>query len=207
MSGFYRRRGKRALDVVGAGAALVVLSPVLAATALAVRVGLGAPVVFAQQRTGLHGRQFRLLKFRSMRHAVDEAGLPLPDEARLTPLGRRLRGLSLDELPELVNVLKGDMSLVGPRPLLVQYLDRYSAVQARRHEVRPGITGWTQVNGRNALGWEEKFALDVWYVDHLSLAVDLRIMWRTLATVVRGQGVASAGHATMPEFMGPSQAS
>lgn len=202
VSTFYRRRGKRVLDVFGAGSALVVLSPVLAVTALAVRRRLGSPVLFVQERGGLGGSTFRLLKFRTMRDAVDRNGRPLPDEERLTPFGERLRRTSLDELPELVNVLRGEMSLVGPRPLLADYLERYSPRQARRHEVRPGLTGWTQVNGRNGLTWPEKFDLDVWYVDHVSLGLDLRILWRTVAAVVRPDGIASEGHATMPVFLG-----
>jgi lipopolysaccharide/colanic/teichoic acid biosynthesis glycosyltransferase len=157
---------------------------------------MGAPVTFRQTRTGLHGRLFTLVKLRTMRH---EGG---DDERRLTPLGRWLRATSLDELPQLWNVLRGDMSLVGPRPLLPHYLERYSAAQARRHEVPPGITGLTQVSGRNGLSWEEKFALDVWYVDHWTLGLDLRILWRTLLTVLRRDGVAADGHATMPEFLG-----
>lgn len=206
MSTFYRRRGKRVLDVVGAGSALVVLSPVLAVTAIAVRRRLGRPVLFVQDRGGLDGSTFRLLKFRTMRDAVDQDGRALPDEERLTPFGERLRRTSLDELPELVNVLRGEMSLVGPRPLLADYLDRYSPRQARRHEVRPGLTGWTQVNGRNGLTWSEKFDLDVWYVDHVSLGLDLRILWRTVAAVLRPDGIASEGHATMPVFLGDRSA-
>jgi lipopolysaccharide/colanic/teichoic acid biosynthesis glycosyltransferase len=202
VSTFYRRRGKRALDVVGAGSALVVLSPVLAVTALAVRRRLGSPVLFVQPRGGLDGSTFRLLKFRTMLDAVGRDGEPLPDDERMTPFGQRLRRSSLDELPELVNVLRGEMSLVGPRPLLAEYLERYSPQQARRHEVRPGITGWTQVNGRNGLTWSEKFELDVWYVDHVSLGLDLRILWRTVAAVLRREGVASDGHVTMPVFLG-----
>jgi lipopolysaccharide/colanic/teichoic acid biosynthesis glycosyltransferase len=202
VSTFYRRRGKRVLDVVGAGSALMVLSPVLAVTALAVRRRLGSPVLFVQERGGRGGSTFRLLKFRTMLDAVDRDGRPLPDEERLTPFGERLRRTSLDELPELVNVLRGEMSLVGPRPLLADYLGRYSPQQARRHEVRPGLTGWTQVNGRNGLTWPEKFDLDVWYVDHVSLGLDLRILWRTVAAVLRPEGVASEGHATMPVFLG-----
>ena len=170
--------------------------PLMALTALVVRVGMGAPVLFRQMRPGLGGRPFVLLKFRTMR---DGAGT---DAERLTPLGRWLRRTSLDELPELFNVLCGDMSLVGPRPLLMAYLPRYTPGQARRHEVRPGITGWAQVRGRNILLWEEKFRLDVWYVEHHSLGLDLRIIAATAWQVVRGRGVSAAGHATMPEFRG-----
>ena len=159
-------------------------------------------MLFRQDRPGLHGRPFEVLKFRTMLDAAGPDGRPLPDAERLTGLGRFLRRTSLDELPQLWNVLRGDISLVGPRPLLMQYLPRYSPEQARRHEVCPGITGWAQVNGRNALTWEEKFELDVWYVDHWSLALDLRILAMTAWRVLRGAGVAQAGHATMPEFMG-----
>jgi sugar transferase EpsL len=199
---FYRRHGKRWLDLVACLAAAVPLAPALLALALLVRLRLGRPVLFRQERPGRHGRPFTLLKLRTMRELRDAAGEPLPDERRLGPLGRFLRRSSLDELPELWNVLRGDMSLVGPRPLLMEYLPRYTPEQARRHEVRPGITGWAQVNGRNALTWEEKFAHDVWYADHLSLAVDLRILGRTLLAVVRREGIQAEGHATMPKFQG-----
>jgi lipopolysaccharide/colanic/teichoic acid biosynthesis glycosyltransferase len=175
---------------------------VLAAVAVAIRVRMGSPVLFRQDRPGLQGRPFRLAKFRTMRAAAGPTGRPLPDGERLTALGRFLRASSLDELPQLWNVLAGDLSLVGPRPLLMQYLARYSPEQARRHEVRPGITGWAQVNGRNALSWEEKFALDVWYVDHWSLALDLRILALTALQVLRRSGISREGYATMPEFMG-----
>ena len=200
------RRGqealKRTFDVVGAGAALVVLSPLLAVLALAVRLQMGSPVVFRQPRPGLHGQVFEILKFRTMTDARDARGDLLPDADRLTAFGRFLRRSSFDELPELVNVLRGEMSLVGPRPLRVEYLPLYSPEQARRHEVRPGITGWAQVNGRNAVSWNEKFELDVWYVDHRSLALDLKILWATVAEVVNGRGVSAEGHATMEPFTG-----
>jgi lipopolysaccharide/colanic/teichoic acid biosynthesis glycosyltransferase len=199
---FYRRYGKRCLDLAGAGAAAALAAPALLALALLVRLRLGRPVLFRQQRPGRDGRPFTLLKLRTMRDLRDAAGEPLPDERRFGPLGRFLRRSSLDELPELWNVLRGDMSLVGPRPLLLEYLPRYSPEQARRHEVRPGITGWAQVNGRNALTWEEKFAHDVWYADHLSLGLDLRILGRTLLAVVRREGIHAEGHATMPKFQG-----
>ncbi len=199
---FYRQRGKRMLDVLGAATGLVLTVPVQAAAAVAVRRRLGSPVLFRQDRPGLGGRPFSLVKLRTMRDAVDESGRVLPDGARLTPLGRRLRAWSIDELPELWNVLRGEMSLVGPRPLLMEYLDRYTPEQARRHEVRPGITGWVQVSGRNALSWEEKFELDVWYVDHVSLGLDLMILWRTVRAVVARDGISAAGHETMPEFKG-----
>jgi lipopolysaccharide/colanic/teichoic acid biosynthesis glycosyltransferase len=198
----YARRLKRVLDVVVSAAALVLLLPLLALTAAAVALALGTPVLFRQTRPGLNGRLFTLVKFRSMR--VPDARVA-GDADRLTTFGRLLRASSLDELPELWNVLKGDMSLVGPRPLLVQYLNRYSTEQARRHDVRPGITGFAQVNGRNALNWETKFELDVWYVDHCSFPLDLRILAVTVWHVFARRGIAQAGHATAAEFMGPSQ--
>ena len=194
---------KRALDILGAGLGLVVLSPLLVAVALAIRWRMGGPVLFRQVRPGLNGRPFRMLKFRTMRDATDAEGRPLPDAERLTPLGRWLRATSIDELPELWNVLRGDMSLVGPRPLLMDYLPLYSAEQARRHTVRPGLTGWAQVNGRNALTWDQKFALDLWYVDHRSLALDLHILWLTVRKVLAREGISAAGEATMPRFTGP----
>jgi sugar transferase EpsL len=193
---------KRTIDLVSSCLGLMILSPVLAALALAIRVTLGAPVVFRQSRPGLNGKPFAMIKFRTMRDLRDADGKPLSDEERLTRLGRFLRSTSLDELPELVNVLRGEMSLVGPRPLLLQYLNRYTAEQTRRHEVKPGITGWAQVNGRNAIGWEERFRLDVWYVDHWSLGLDLYILWLTLLKVLQRHGISAEGHATMPEFQG-----
>lgn len=193
---------KRLFDVIVAGSALLLLSPVLALLAWQVRRKLGAPVLFRQLRPGLEGRPFRMVKFRTMRDAVDAHGLPLADAERLTPFGRRLRSTSLDELPELWNVLKGEMSLVGPRPLMMEYLPLYSKEQARRHEVRPGITGWSQVNGRNALAWPEKFRLDVWYVDNWSLWLDLRILLLTLKKVWARDGISAAGEATMAKFTG-----
>jgi sugar transferase EpsL len=194
---------KRALDVVGAALALVVLSPLLAIVAVLVRVRMGSPVLFRQTRPGRHGRPFTLVKFRTMTDRRDAAGALLPDAERLTSFGRWLRRTSIDELPELLNVLAGEMSLVGPRPLLMEYLPLYSPEQARRHDVRPGITGWTQVNGRNALSWDEKFAFDVWYVDHRSLRLDLSILARTAKQVVSGHGVSAPDHATMEPFRGP----
>ncbi len=207
MTAARRQRGvqlalKVLLDRAAAALGLALLSPVLAAVAAAIRIRMGAPVLFVQERPGLGGRLFRLVKFRTMRAAADARGDPLPDAERLTGLGRFLRTTSLDELPQLWNVLRGELSLVGPRPLLVQYLSRYTPEQARRHEVLPGITGWAQVNGRNALSWEEKFAFDVWYVDHWSLALDLRILALTAAGVFRRRGISQEGHATMPEFTG-----
>jgi lipopolysaccharide/colanic/teichoic acid biosynthesis glycosyltransferase len=193
---------KRSFDVAVAALVLILGLPLMLAVAASVAINLGRPVLFRQRRPGKHGRPFEMVKFRSMRDAVDASGRPLPDEARLTSFGRLLRASSLDELPELWNVLKGDMSLVGPRPLLMQYLDRYTRRQARRMEVRPGITGWAQVNGRNALSWEERFEMDVWYVDNRSFWLDLRILALTALKVVRRDGVSAAGHATMPEFMG-----
>ena len=197
---------KDLLDRVLAGGALVALSPLVIGTALVVRSQLGAPVLFRQKRPGQWQQPFEVLKFRTMLDARGPDGTPLPDEVRLTRVGQFLRSTSLDELPQLWNVLKGDLSLVGPRPLLMQYLDRYSPRQARRHEVKPGITGWAQVNGRNALSWEEKFELDVWYVDHWSLGLDLKILAMTVGRVLRRSNVANAEHVTMPEFVGsPAQ--
>jgi len=193
---------KRIFDIIVSASALLIALPLMLALSLVVAVKLGSPVFYVQARPGLNGRLFNMFKFRTMTSAVDASGVPLPDEARLTRLGQLLRSTSLDELPELWNVLKGDMSLVGPRPLLPRYLDRYSRRQARRHEVRPGITGWAQVNGRNALSWDEKFELDVWYVDNRTFRLDLRILLMTVLQVVRRQGIASEGHATAAEFMG-----
>lgn len=193
---------KRVIDVVGAAAALVILSPLVAITALVVRVRLGKPVIFAQSRPGRDTKPFTLFKFRTMREEYDYQGRLLSDERRLTRLGHLLRSTSIDELPELVNVLRGDMSLVGPRPLLMSYVERYTAEQARRHEVRPGITGLAQVSGRNALSWEERFQLDVWYVEHHNTWVDLRILVKTVMQVVRRRDIAHDGHATMTEFQG-----
>lgn len=181
---------------------LLLLSPLLLTIALVVRLRLGGPVLFRQQRPGLHGRPFQLVKFRTMTQRRDAVGVLLPDAQRLTPVGQWLRRSSLDELPELLNILRGEMAFVGPRPLLMEYLPLYSPEQARRHDVRPGLTGWAQVQGRNALSWEEKFRLDVWYVDHRSLGLDLRILWLTLATVIRRDGISAAGEATMTPFTG-----
>lgn len=195
---------KRLFDLVLAGLGLVILSPVLLLLALLVRIVHGSPVLFTQTRPGFQGRPFRIYKFRTMTNARDENGQLLPDAHRLTRLGRFLRASSLDELPELFNVLRGEMSLVGPRPLLMQYLERYTPEQARRHQVLPGITGWAQVNGRNALTWEEKFRLDVWYVDHWSLWLDVKILLLTLWKVLKREGISQPGHATAEEFMGSS---
>ncbi len=198
------RAVKRGVDVAGALLGLVLLAPLLAVTAVLVRVGLGSPVLFRQARPGRGGKPFTLYKFRTMVEARDSAGNLRPSAERLTPLGRWLRSTSLDELPELVNVLRGDMSLVGPRPLLLKYLDRYTPTQARRHETRPGITGWAQVNGRNTLTWEDRFALDVWYVDHWSLWLDVKILSLTLARVLKREGISPPHRAIMEEFHGPS---
>ena len=193
---------KRLVDL-GAVLAIAPLALLLgAAVFIVIRLALGAPAIFVQLRPGLHGKPFRMYKFRTMSDARDDAGNLMPDELRLSPLGRFLRATSLDELPELWNVLKGEMSLVGPRPLLMEYLERYSPEQARRHEVRPGITGWAQVNGRNAISWEDKFRLDVWYVDNQSLLLDLKILTLTLLMVLAGKDVSAKGHATMPPFEG-----
>lgn len=204
VTGFYRRTGKRAADLLAAAALLLLLSPLLALVAIAVRLVLGKPILFRQTRPGAGGRPFICYKFRTMRPVEDERPR-LADAERLTAFGTLLRRSSLDELPELWNVLLGDMSLIGPRPLLMKYLDRYSPRQARRHDVRPGITGWSQVNGRNALDWESKLELDAWYVDQLSPLLDARILVMTLGTVLRGRGVSAANHATMPEFRGPKE--
>ena len=207
MESGHRQRGwrltvKRGIDLAAASLLLVLCSPILAAVALALRLRQGSPVLFRQQRPGRGGRPFELLKFRTMLDAVGPDGRPLPDDERLTAVGKLLRSTSLDELPQLWNVLRGDLSLVGPRPLLMQYLPRYSPEQARRHDVLPGITGWAQVNGRNAISWEQKFTLDVWYVDNWRLALDLRILLMTASKVVSRSGISQGGHATMPEFMG-----
>lgn len=194
--------GKRVLDLFITVPALIALAPLLLLIALLVRIRMGSPILFKQQRPGLNGEPFTMFKFRTMTDQRDADGNLLRDADRLTALGRFLRSTSLDELPELVNVLKGDMSLVGPRPLLMQYLDRYTPEQARRHEVRPGITGWAQINGRNAITWEEKFALDVWYVDHCSLRLDVKIIALTIWKVLKREGISQAGQATMSEFAG-----
>ncbi len=193
---------KRLFDLAVVAASAPLWAPVLLVVAAMVRFCLGAPVLFRQLRPGLRARPFALLKFRTMTNAVGSDGKLLPDGARLTPFGRWLRSTSLDELPQLLNILKGEMSLVGPRPLLTEYLQRYTPDQARRHEVRPGLTGWTQVRGRNALSWEEKFELDLWYVDHRSFRLDLKILGLTLLRVLARHGVNAPGEATMPEFLG-----
>ncbi|MFK3915837.1 sugar transferase [Psychrobacter sp. NPDC078501] len=195
---------KRLFDIIGATTALVVLSPIYAATAYKVSKNLGAPVLFRQIRPGLYGKPFEMIKFRSMKDDIDADGKPLEDCARLTSFGKALRNTSLDELPELWNVIKGDMSLVGPRPLLMEYLPLYNDEQARRHNVRPGITGYAQVNGRNAIGWDERFALDTWYVDNQSLWLDIKILLKTVKKVIIKDGISAEGEATMSKFMGNS---
>lgn len=202
MNRIYDRVVKRGLDAVLAAALLVLFAPLLLLVGLFVAASLGRPVFFAQQRPGYRGRPFRLLKFRTMTQATDGDGRLLSDAERLTAIGRLLRASSFDELPELWNVLRGEMSFVGPRPLLMEYLPLYSAEQRRRHDVRPGITGWAQVNGRNELSWEKKFELDLWYVDHQSFALDLRILLLTLRSLLSARGVSQPGHATMPPFRG-----
>lgn len=196
---------KRLFDFVVALFLLVILLPVLLVLALLIRIVLGSPVLFRQQRPGRHGRLFMLYKFRTMARAVDSNGNELPDELRMTPFGAWLRRASLDELPELWNVIRGDMSLVGPRPLLPEYLTLYSPRQTRRHDVRPGITGWAQVNGRNSISWDERLEMDVWYVEHRSFWLDLRVLVDTLTTVFAGRGVNHHGHVTMPKFNGTSR--
>jgi sugar transferase EpsL len=193
---------KRLLDILASLIALTVFALPMLLIALLVRAQMGTPVLFRQTRPGLGGKPFMMMKFRTMRNAHDKNGTPLPDAERITSLGQFLRRTSLDELPEFINVLKGDMSLVGPRPLLMQYLDRYTPEQARRHEVKPGVTGWAQINGRNAISWDERFKMDVWYVDHWSLWLDFKILVLSLVKVLKREGISADGHATMPEFMG-----
>lgn len=199
---FYERYLKRLLDILLSGIALIVLSPVLLVTALLVRVKLGSPVVFCQERPGKNENIFKLYKFRTMTDALDENGQLLPDEVRLTKFGRLLRSTSLDELPELWNIFRGDMSIVGPRPLLVKYLPLYNEFQKHRHDVTPGLTGWAQVNGRNALSWEKKFELDVWYAENISFSLDVKIVLMTVMKVFRREGISSETAATMEEFRG-----
>ena len=193
---------KRLFDIIASASGLIILSPVFLILAYLIRKNLGAPVFFTQERPGKDGKPFKMIKFRSMRDAVDKDGNPLPDSERLTPFGKKLRAASLDELPELWNVLKGDMSLVGPRPLLMSYLPLYNEFQNRRHEMRPGVTGWAQVNGRNAISWDEKFAYDIWYIDHFSLWFDMKILFLTIKKVFIKEGISAEGEATMPYFTG-----
>lgn len=194
---------KRILDLLLVLITLPLWLPLFLLLCVLVRIKLGSPVFFRQTRAGKNGVHFEIIKFRTMLNAMDREGRLLPDEERITPFGHRLRSFSLDEIPELLNVIKGDMSLVGPRPLPVVYLGRYSSEQARRHDCRPGITGWAQVNGRNLVDWDERFRLDVWYVDNASLFLDLKILWKTVSTVLRREGISAENTATMHEFMGP----
>jgi lipopolysaccharide/colanic/teichoic acid biosynthesis glycosyltransferase len=196
---------KRLIDVIVSVLGLLVLSPLLLGLALLVRIYHGRPIFFGQTRPGLQGKPFKMLKFRTMRDAFDSGGIPLPDAERITRFGAFLRATSLDELPELWNVLKGEMSLVGPRPLLMEYLELYTSEQARRHDVRPGVTGWAQVNGRNAISWEEKFKLDVWYVDNRSLWLDIKILFMTVKKVFVREGISAANHVTTEKFKGSSK--
>lgn len=205
--GIYEKFVKRPQDFLCALLALIVLSPVMLILAVLIRTKLGSPVLFKQDRPGMNGKVFKLYKFRSMTSETDENGELLPDEVRLTSFGKKLRSTSLDELPELINILKGDMSVVGPRPLLVRYLERYNAHQARRHEVRPGFTGYAQVNGRNSISWEEKFNLDVEYVDNITFLGDWKIIFQTVGVVLKRDGISSDSSATMEEFMGSTQES
>ena len=200
--GFYEKFIKRPQDFLCALAGIIVLSPVMLVTAILVRTKLGSPVIFKQERPGMNGKVFMLYKFHTMTDKKDAQGNLLPDEVRLTSFGKKLRSTSLDELPELFNILKGDMAVVGPRPLLVRYLPRYNAHQARRHEVRPGFTGYAQVNGRNSITWEDKFDKDVYYVDHVTFLGDWKIIFQTVKTVVKREGISSDTSATMEEFMG-----
>ena len=193
---------KRLFDIIASASGLIFLSPVFLILIYLIRKNLGEPVFFTQERPGKDGKPFKMIKFRSMRDAVDKDGNPLPDSERLTPFGKKLRATSLDELPELWNVLKGEMSLVGPRPLLMSYLPLYNEFQNRRHEMRPGVTGWAQVNGRNALSWDEKFAHDIWYIDHYSFWLDMKILLLTVKKVFIKEGISAEGEATMPYFTG-----
>lgn len=204
-AGVYERYIKRGLDILLSGGALLLLWPVLLVLVVLVRAKLGSPAIFCQERPGKNGKVFRLYKLRTMTEERDENGELLSDEERLTPFGRKLRALSLDELPELWNIFRGDMSIVGPRPLLVQYLPLYNAHQARRHEVTPGLTGWAQVNGRNLVTWEDKFDMDVWYVDHISFALDVKILWMTVKAVLSCEGISAESSATMEEFRGSEE--
>jgi len=193
---------KRLFDIIASASGLIFLSPVFLILIYLIRKNLGEPVFFTQERPGKDGKPFKMIKFRSMRDAVDQDGNPLPDSERLTPFGKKLRATSLDELPELWNVLKGEMSLVGPRPLLMSYLPLYNEFQNRRHEMKPGVTGWAQVNGRNALSWDEKFAHDIWYIDHYSFWLDMKILFLTVKKVFIKEGISAEGEATMPYFTG-----
>lgn len=193
---------KRTIDIVCSGLGLIILSPILLITAMLIRIKLGSPIFFTQDRVGKDGKIFKMIKFRTMLDATDKWGEPLPDEERMTPFGKFLRSTSIDELPELINVFKGDMSLVGPRPLLVEYIELYSKKQWRRHEVRPGITGWAQVNGRNSLSWGDRFELDVEYVNKYNLFMDIKILFMTVFKVLKRDGISQEGHVTMEKFNG-----
>lgn len=193
---------KRAIDVILSAMLMILLAPLLILVAICIRIKLGSPIFFIQERPGLNEKPFKLIKFRTMLDAFDENGIPLPDDKRLTPFGKFLRSASIDELPEFWNILRGDMSLVGPRPLLMQYLPLYSPLQARRHEIRPGITGWAQINGRNMLSWEEKFELDIWYLNNKSLLLDIKILILTAKRVFQRSGISNEHHVTMPPFEG-----
>jgi lipopolysaccharide/colanic/teichoic acid biosynthesis glycosyltransferase len=195
---------KRLLDIIGSGVGLILLSPVLVLLWVKIRRDMGSPVIFSQVRPGLNAKPFKMIKFRSMKDANGSDGTPLPDSERITPLGAKLRSSSLDEILGLWNVLKGEMSLVGPRPLLMEYVPLYSSEQTRRMDVRPGVTGWAQINGRNALSWDAKFELDLWYVDNRSVWLDLKILWLTIRKVIKRDGISAAGEATMPKFTGNS---
>tara|TARA_R110002124_G_scaffold282450_1_gene457601 strand:+ start:20987 stop:21577 length:591 start_codon:yes stop_codon:yes gene_type:complete len=195
---------KRFLDIIGSGVGLILLSPVLVLLWVKIGRDMGSPVIFSQVRPGLNAKPFKMIKFRSMKDANGLDGTPLPDSERITPLGAKLRSSSLDEIPGLWNVLKGEMSLVGPRPLLMEYVPLYSSEQTRRMDVRPGVTGWAQINGRNALSWDEKFVLDLWYVDNRSIWLDFKILWLTARKVIKRDGISAAGEATMPKFTGNS---
>jgi len=201
------RIAKRLLDLIGSFFGLILLSPLLILLAIVIYFKLGRPVFYKQERPGLYGHPFILYKFRSMTQEVDKEGQPLSDEERLMPFGKFLRRWSLDEFPELWNVFRGDMSLVGPRPLLMEYLPRYSADQRRRHDVKPGLTGWAQINGRNAVTWDDRFRLDLWYVDHRSFWMDIKILVRTLFHFLKREGITEGGHATMPKFLGSTRKS
>ena len=196
---------KRLVDILASFFGIILLTPIFLLVAFLIRKNLGSPVIFSQIRPGIDGKPFKMYKFRSMKNAIDTSGNPLPDAERLTPFGQKLRSTSLDELPELWNVLKGDMSLVGPRPLLMEYLPLYDKEQYRRHEMRPGITGWAQINGRNAISWEDKFKLDVWYVDNQSLKLDLKILLLTIKKVFIKEGVSSSGEVTTSKFTGSNK--
>lgn len=196
---------KRLMDIAFTAMLILLASPLLLLLAILIRASLGPPILFRQQRPGLHGRPFTLYKFRTMAECYDDNGNPLPDEQRISPMGQWLRRWSLDELPQLLNVVKGDLSLVGPRPLLMEYLPLYNREQARRHEVKPGITGWAQINGRNAVDWESRLAMDVWYVGHQSFWLDLKILAKTILMALKGEGISQPGHVTMEKFRGTKQ--